>query len=88
MARRMKKIVEAETTPVVAAQEEQAPQQGFDMSNVAEMVMVGRYKSGEEFVVPVNFDDVLKARMYCDYGIRYFDLLIDKHLIDKMGVKK
>lgn len=90
MARaKAKKIVEAETTPVenevVEAQNEQP---GFDMDNVAEMVMVGRYKDGKEFVIPVNLDDVLKAKAYCEYGSTKFQILIERHVFNEIVAKE
>jgi hypothetical protein len=86
MPRKIKQIVEAETAPVV---EEQAkPQAGLNFDDVGEAVIVGRYKTGEEFVISVNFDDVLKAKAYCDYGVRHYDIMIDRHLITKLKAKE
>jgi hypothetical protein len=80
MPKKIQKIVQdAEFTPIEEPQP-QPTQPGFDLSNVGEMVMVGRYKDGKEFVVPVNFDDVVKAKGYCEMGVTYFQLLIERHL--------
>jgi hypothetical protein len=81
---KIKKIVDAEVTPVAEEVKEQPQQPIFNMDSVAEMVMVGRYKDGKKFVVRVNLNDELMAKAYLDYGIRYFDLVLDKDILDTL----
>jgi hypothetical protein len=86
MPKRQNEIIDAEFTPVQEAAKEGQEQKvvQFNFDNVAEMVLVGRYKDGREFVQPVNFDDALKAKMYLDYGTRYFDMIIDKAIFERI----
>ena len=84
---RMQKIVQdAEYTVVEKNTGEIQPEiptenlNKFDMDNVGEMVMVGRYLNGKEFVQTYKFNDALRAKAYCDYGWKYFDVLITRHI--------
>jgi hypothetical protein len=79
---RVRKIIEAEVAPVVE-EPKQTQEEAFDLNTVAEMVMVGRLKNGTEFVKLINFDDILKARAYLDYGVKYFDFVLEKAIYDR-----
>jgi hypothetical protein len=79
---RKSEIVEAEFTPVI--EETTAPEQpSFSLDDVGEMVMVGRWKDGREFVQTVNFDDVLKAKAYSDYALTHYQMIIEAAIFER-----
>lgn len=82
---RIKKIVDAEVTPVQEEVKQEQPQApAFNFDDVGEMVMVGRYKNGKEFAIGYNLDDVLKMKQYCDYGATKYQMLIEQHIFNEI----
>lgn len=81
---RKNEIIDAEFTQV-----EEAPKPPvFNLDDVAEMVMVGRKKDGTEFVQAINFNDALKAKMYADYAITYYQSVIEQAVWERRKAQK
>jgi hypothetical protein len=54
----------------------------LNMDDVGYAVIVGRYKSGKEFVKNININDLLLVKALLDFGVSYYEVIRDKHIIE------
>ncbi|MNE89099.1 hypothetical protein D3C80_1864810 [compost metagenome] len=67
-----------QVTPEV--QPQAAPnQQVINLDDVGFMVMIGRYKNNEPFMVSVNIPDIFITEGLLDYGKRKMDAVYEEH---------